>query len=327
MKKNQYWQLVRGICIAIVILIHTLYFTNNIFNDYSNIIIRRIINFGTATFIFLAGYFTKIVDIKEFYKSKIKRLIIPLVIWDIVYAVFFIKKIKNYNSFIKTLLLSSSVSHLYYLYVLIALFIIAPLLIKYLNKTDKYKQLIPLLITPIYNLLLTIYYIKYKKNFILYNYWIFGWISYYYLGLLLKNKKNKLSNNKNIFICIICLVFTIIEGILIYSKTSIYQLAISQLSLFNSIYCICICAVLKKHENNNIKKSFITELGDYSFGIYLSHMLFLSIIKKHIFVTSNYFINIISTFITTIIICYIVNKVYYTKLKRGFKNGTSIRKK
>ena len=55
-EKNIYWQSVRGICILAVVLIHSLQcydFNNGI------VIIRQIINFAVAIFVFMAGYFKR----------------------------------------------------------------------------------------------------------------------------------------------------------------------------------------------------------------------------------------------------------------------------
>lgn len=52
--KNQYWQVVRAICILAVVMIHCPTPTNDI-NAW--LIIRQFINFPVAVFIFLSGYF------------------------------------------------------------------------------------------------------------------------------------------------------------------------------------------------------------------------------------------------------------------------------
>ena len=54
MKKQQYWQMVRGICILAVVMIHCPQGTA----DLDQIVwlgIRQIINFPVALFIFMAG--------------------------------------------------------------------------------------------------------------------------------------------------------------------------------------------------------------------------------------------------------------------------------
>lgn len=59
-KKSQYWQVIRGICILAVIMIHCP--TGQAYSsvDYGIwMVFRQIINFPVALFIFMAGYFIK----------------------------------------------------------------------------------------------------------------------------------------------------------------------------------------------------------------------------------------------------------------------------
>ena len=181
MEKNNFWQSLRGVCIVLVILIHTLYFTEISQYNYTNIFIRRVINFATALFIFMAGYFTNIRDTKDFYKKKFFRIAVPLIIWDIIYGV--IELVKNnvsLKSAVKMFLFSSSIGHLYYLYVLLQLFLVAPLLLKYLKKYENnLLKYVPLFVSPLFCLFLSIYQIILNRAFPFYNYWIFGWLSYY----------------------------------------------------------------------------------------------------------------------------------------------------
>lgn len=65
--------------------------------------------------------------------------------------------------------------------------------------------------------------------------------------------------------------------------------------------------------NDNI----LTRIGDYSFGIYLSHVLFLHPIAKIVKVLRlNYIASIILIFMISSIITIIVNMVYYEMKKR-----------
>ncbi len=56
--KSQFWQMIRGICILAVIMIHCpsgQTYTNIDYNAW--IVLRQCINFPVAMFVFLAGYF------------------------------------------------------------------------------------------------------------------------------------------------------------------------------------------------------------------------------------------------------------------------------
>ena len=322
MQKNNYIQKIRGICILLVILIHTLYLDNNS-NIYYNIVIRRIVNFATAAFIYIAGYLTKIDDTKLFYEKKIKRILIPLLIWDIIYflvAYINYSNTLNIKSVLKKIILGTSAPHLYYLYVLIQLFILAPLIFKYLEKSkSNFKKIIPLIITPTYNIFISIYSILLNKQFPLYNYWFFGWFSYYYLGILLK-QNSILFKKKEIEVSIVPIILlSIIEGIIHYVSFKDYSLATSQLTFSNSLYSILICCLIYCNKNKNTQNTFIVQTGNYSFGIYLSHMLVMKATKKIVIeVSQNYFINIALILISTVIISYTINKIYYVKIRKTY---------
>lgn len=57
-RKREYWQCIRGVCILAVVLIHSLGgFDYSAGYDVEFIILRQIINFAVATFVFMSGYF------------------------------------------------------------------------------------------------------------------------------------------------------------------------------------------------------------------------------------------------------------------------------
>ena len=59
--KREYWQIIRGICILAVVLIHSLSgFDYSTGHAVEFVILRQLINFAVASFIFMAGYFVNI---------------------------------------------------------------------------------------------------------------------------------------------------------------------------------------------------------------------------------------------------------------------------
>lgn len=64
--KSEYWRAVRGICILAVIMIHCPTGQENSINEtYAWLILRQIINFPVALFIFMAGYFANTDKIEQ----------------------------------------------------------------------------------------------------------------------------------------------------------------------------------------------------------------------------------------------------------------------
>ena len=74
-RKREYWQSIRGICILAVVLINSLGgFDYTVGYDAEFIILRQVINFAVATFVFMSGYFVPVEKIcnKDFsYKDWI----------------------------------------------------------------------------------------------------------------------------------------------------------------------------------------------------------------------------------------------------------------
>ena len=319
MQKDNYWQFMRGIGIIFVIIIHCLYETTIISNNIFNIIVRCIINCSVPLFLFMAGYFIKIKDISSFYLKKIMRLIPSLLIWDLIYLIVFSIIAHNFDlkSIICSFMLSSHSAHLYYIYVLIQLFIISPLLFKILYTRFKY---IPLLVSFIYNFFYVFLKVKYNFSIPFYNYWIFGWILYFYLGIVLRNNVIKLKKVKLIYL-IIFYVLLLCESLLIYIyNNDFYFLSVSQLTLFNCLYCFGLLLYLfqnKTYLSNYFNNSLIINFGNYSFGIYLLHMFILFFVKRIFKLFKlNYYVYLLFVIAVTMILSYFLNKLYYKYKER-----------
>ena len=80
---------------------------------------------------------------------------------------------------------------------------------------------------------------------------------------------------------------------------------------------ICVTLFLISKKQINVKNdSIIIKTGDYSFGMYLSHVLVLKVIKEILsYFYLPYILNIILICSLTYIITYLMNKVYYEKIK------------
>lgn len=56
-QRDPYFQAIRGICMCVVILIHCRAQGHSVAAEYYQIVLRQIINFAVATFVFMAGFF------------------------------------------------------------------------------------------------------------------------------------------------------------------------------------------------------------------------------------------------------------------------------
>ncbi len=311
MKKDKYIQYLRGIAIISVILIHILP------NGFYTIIARQFINFCVGMFLFLSGYLVNknIIDIKQFYIKRISRVVIPYIFWSII----FIIKSDDYNvnSIIFRVITGQTCSIYYYIIVYLEFILITPILLRLVeNKKCKYIWLL----TPISIVIIYIFsYIGLPIPFP-YNVLSFTvWFIFYYYGLIIKNKnlELKLKLNRNIAIYLLFLTLSIIEGFL-WNEFGNYSMAISQIkltSVFTSLYFIKILMGIKdkiKFESKILKK-----VGDYSFGIYLTHMIFVDFYSRYISINYiNTALIMVLVLISNCILIYIVNKLLGYKISR-----------
>ncbi|MDK0707391.1 MAG: acyltransferase [Clostridium perfringens] len=314
LKKDMYIQNLRAISIMAVVLIHILPVCGEA------IIIRQFLNFCVAMFLFISGYLTNSIidDVKYFYKKRISRIFIPYIIWSFV----FILLSGNYNlkSILARILTGQGCGIYYYILVYAQMVIITPLLIKTLDK--RYRRYIYLL-TPIS--ILVLYILKFLGLEIGFPYNVLSftvWIIFYYYGLNVRflERDHKLENNlyKNIILYIIFIVLSIIEGF-IWNENGDYSMAVSQIkitSIISSIYFIKVSIGVRnkiKLKNKLISSIFLL-LGDYSFGIYLTHMLFVKIFNKIIPSQILYVpISLIAILLSNCIFIYFLKKILKEK--------------
>lgn len=321
MKKDNYFQEIRAIAIIFVITIHSLHeCTNEIYTQY-NLILRQVINCCVAVFIFLSGYFVNIDKMqkkpKKYILERIKRVIIPTIVWYIIYM------IVNYNIYFKgvdiqeiviKILDGSYLGHLYYIIVLVQLILLTPIILKMMNSNMKYLLII---ITPIYLLIINIllinnYDIQITKAATLFP----AWLIFYYLGLKENiNKKKERYTKSSLKLTIILLIIILIINIVIkefaYMHGVEYSICVTQIDILTMIYSIVTIKLIikiKKIYNIDSKNKLLIEIGNYSFAIYLSHMLYIKIIKKFLEIAN-------------VNLCIIVNEVFFIVMTIGISLG------
>ncbi len=314
--RNNTIQIFRALSIIAVVLIHTTP------TGLCQVFCRPFINFSVATFLFLSGYLTKIENDNwcVFYKKRIIRVIIPYIIWTIIYSLPQI--ISNGSIFIlaKNLVTANSAAIMYYIFVYIQFVLLTPLLGKLAKSKFRY---IGWLIAPISTLIFKYYglFIGYEYNEYIKLFWsnaCLGWFTYYYLGLLLGNKIIKPNYSLKTLVCLYfaSIILQMSEGygwFLLGEANCGTQIKIS--SFITSTIFLLITYNILNRPNIDIKSGFLRSLGDYSFGIYLCHILFMIILG---FIGYN---KIFSYPITSVIIiliswafCYIGNKILSNRI-------------
>lgn len=280
-QKNQYWQMVRGICILAVIMIHC-----PTGQDYTNydyhawIILRQFVNFPVAIFVFLAGYFMPQEKIQGDYKGFFVRrggvrLLIPYLVWSCVYlirsTVFGGTTLRH---IIYALVCGKAATPFYYIVVMLQLTVITPWLIKH-RRNWMY------LVTPAYLVVIYTYNIVSGSMLRLYETFFPAWFFFYILGMDCRSGKcDRLIDKVNGSWVVAALSLSIGEAYGLRVVGCADGFVYSQIKFSSFLYAAVIALWLQKKETTDVKSNALSIIGDYSYGIFYCHILVLWIIRK-----------------------------------------------
>lgn len=304
--KNLKVQTLRGIAIIAVVLIHTLPEKGNY-----QIFCRPFINFAVALFIFLSGYLTKIEnnDWRRFYKRRIKRVLIPYIIWTIMYTL----PHTDPKRLVSCLLTTNASHQLYYIFVYIQFVLLTPWIGKLAK--SKYRWVgwfIAPMATILYKYIAIILNIA-PPSYIstLWGISCLGWFTYYYLGLVLGNGIFHATAPKwtSLFILyVLSIILQIAEGYVWYYVFGINNCGtqIKLSSFITSTIFLTMSYLYISDDKIQFKSKVLQTLGDYSFGIYLSHILVIRLLRHFTswYTTLPFFINSSIIIFTSLAIVY-----------------------
>lgn len=285
MGKNLYWQKVRGVCILAVIGIHILaeyQLRNGGVLKLEWVLARQLLNFTVPAFIFISGYFTrngKVKSVKTFYFSRFERLMIPYIIWSLLYLGL---RGKLHQNVLGTLITGAASWQLYYIVVLLQLVIITPLLIEL-------KGGVRLSIIVFLGYMLIKYYYLWKgMNWFSFPLFI-EYLPFYSLGLFAGNNAKTTQWGSDKFLMLSILVFTgasFIEAT-VWNNQGKQAIAMSQGKITSYCFAMSVIAFFgvratNINEENVVRFSnrVLIKIGNLSYGIFFVHMLFIYAIQK-----------------------------------------------
>lgn len=275
-------------------------------------------------FFIIAGFLSnKEYKIKSFYVSKIKRLLIPYIFINIVDFIprqLFSSFVNNSSNSLLRVIFYSGVAT-WFVYTLFVMFLLFPILDKYIFKKDKYHIFLYFLL--IINMV----------NFEIFNINIFTlnrivfYLTYFYFGYILKKyyekiKKNKCFNNNLLYI--VLLIFSIFF-LYKYLENNITKVVYPFIGF---VLCLKFSLFLKKYKN--IK--YLEFCGKNSLSFYLLEPFFAAIYRvglvKIIDLRYHYIIVILFFCLKLVSICISVNIINKIKiLSFLFGNKIEIKKK
>lgn len=327
-KRLVYYDILRIIATFAVIIIHVSaenWSTTTIDNNWliNNFINSLVHCWAVPMFVTISGALLlnkKNFTLKNMIKKYIPRILICLVIWHFIYYFFSVREfsLTSIIHAIKALLLGNTYSHLWYLYLVIGLYLITPVLSKMLKNLSNTELLYLLTIGFIVQSLIpTIELItKIELMQFIWPYKIFDFsyfILYYILGYYLS--QNNIRYSKIIFALSIIMLIGVSILSNINSINSGIPISYSTTENFISVLLVTSMFSVVKEKYGNVKNDKITCTGKLMFGVYLIHFLIEKILLSfglHANIINPICGNLlISTvvFIISFIIVYIVSKI------------------
>jgi len=329
MEKNYhiyYFDYIRFMAMICVIYMHgAANLLSNIFNfDWEYVNLSTSFSFAAVPlFLMMSGYLIlsdkKTLDISYLIKERIPRLLLPLIFWTFV-AIFGILyqnneiiNLKNFSKYLISSLEQPVMCHFWYVYTLIGIYFISPIVyyvIKKLNKKGHICILIVIFSVLTLNIIKLLVPLKFEQYFLLKlidNLCIFdGYLLIFILGYYIGNLKKKISNKFLIFLLISLLSFITIGTYVLsfenvqYMGTFQYQNTIFEVLLAASIFLLF-------KQNCNKKSSFFSQIPviPFCFSIYFLHNIVFDIMGW-VYIYS--FFDTIICAILNFIICYLFVK-------------------
>ena len=279
MEKQRKIQIVRAMAVFLVIMTHT------VFMDPHEMIVRPLINGGVPVFLFLSGYLTSmpIGDVGSFYKKRLLRILIPYLLWSVIYTVYH----GTYRDFPWNLLTGQCCSIFYYILVYLQCVLLTPLLGRLLRSRYRWMGY---LITPL--AILVEQFLAWKGLLLIYPWNVNNclvWMIFFYLGLDMRSRKGRQESAGRIIGSGIGLIVGLLLEIFVvasyWQDFGRYDIATSQVKLITMINSLLLLRILaeylRKEEDVHIGKvgviqggrEIMSSIGDASFGIYLCHSL------------------------------------------------------
>lgn len=285
MQKIIWIETLRVICTFLVVVLHVSSMYTNIFYQEWQIanMVNTLTRFAVPCFLMITGFLLlgKPIDIKEFFKKRFSRIVIPFVVWGIIYIILKLGRTYYYNhnsvdsliSMGMNLLYNGPTFHLWYIYMLIGLYLFIPIINVFICNASKNLIVYFLLFWAI-SLLIQPILIRENIDFKLT--YFSGYIGYLILGYYLVRYDIKIKTLYLIGVFVISFSFTAI--VTCYTTIQVQKFTANlyePLSLNIAILSISAFLLAKRLLNIDKIKNIFFHLGKYSYGIFLAHVFVL----------------------------------------------------
>lgn len=312
--RNYSLDVLRTIATILVIIIHVcapfvikqnfsgnLFWISNILNSFSRV--------SVPIFVMISGSFLLNQNLNNFYSKRLQKLLIPLLFWTLFYLLYnYIPLLKanftiHWAQVFMKILMGEPYYHLWYVYMILGLYSVTPIIKKLIDKNSVSKNKIIIILLFVIGILCQ--YVIYKNSLqIPFFLQFINYLGYYLLGGLLYNSKD--TSSKWLFLSLY-IAFSLVTAFLVYYFRDFYFYEYLTLSVIGA--SVSLFLVFSK---TNVKQNLLSNLSTYSFGVYLVHPFILSRILKLNQNFSIFEILVLCIFVS-FVITYLISKVKYLR--------------
>ncbi len=212
---NNSIDLTRVVAIIVVIILHAAAFP---YNTPEKVTLEVIVNWwsigavglmGVPLFVMVTGALLLTPQkanepIRVFFKKRFTRIGLPMIFWSIFYfcwAIFVDKKVLSTTDVLQKIFFTGTYYHLWFLYLLIALYLLTPLLRLAIKKLGKTKMIALTLLLFVLTVLSQVVSVLWMLVFA-------GWVGFYLLGSFLRDVKLKRS-----WLLLACVILGVVVAI------------------------------------------------------------------------------------------------------------------
>ena len=294
-QKDEYWQGVRGIAALAVVFIHCrngLGYTDGW--QYLWFVERAVVNFPVFLFVFMSGFFVRNTNLCDraqclsFYRKKAERILIPYMVWSLLYIVIDIAAGKvsgnasTASEYIVAIFTGGAAPQLYYCIVLLQLIVLTPVLVRF--ERSGWFTVLLLCISPVYSAMLSLVSLINGAPPPMYSLPFTAWISFYYAGILVRNDVKLNCKIKRLKITPLlggALLLVGLETVVsCFMKALGIDLgyAVSQNKLSSMCYSALIILIFARGSFPRFVRRF-SKVGNNSYALFLSHYVYVYLLK------------------------------------------------
>ena len=317
--------LLRIISCVFVVLIHVtaIWLSNNevINNDnlFFFVFVNSIAKFSVPVFFMLSGFFNlsndKNLNYKEFYKKSFYKILLPCILFSVFYSI--IKVLECFFSdgdFVLVLkeIFSGNLGALWFLYALIPMYLLTPLIIILKNNIEKKHFIIFCIIYFLYSSVSGLF-SEFSVAWSLGN--SFNYLGFYLIGYVIGEKfinSKKIGKIPFILILIFAVILGFVNSYIIYNFNYIHKFDFDFSINFNIINVLYSILIFILFINLKFEKK-IQFFSNYTFYIYLIHPFIISIIVRIVpmnFIICNPYISFVLIFII-VFICSLIFSIIF----------------